>query len=398
MIRHLSDAELMAWLDGECGFAGHIRVRLHLFRCWSCRGRAAELETEAHRVAHAIHGGGKALRSQQAKARFESWRWRYEQTAVPATRSTPHRLWIVIGFTAMLLVLAGGVLHQRWEVAQLPVRQVPAPRPPEFAYAKADVPPAPEVRRIEDGLTRELDVHYRLHRVGVCEAEPVLISKQRDGRILVSAMGPPAEREAEIRTALADLVLAGQVKLKITPPLHDALIASGTGAPAAKAHVSPAMRHSALAGKFGSPDRFLETVDRALAASDHIYANAWALRRHQQLPQPATDSNAFWLRHAMVNDHLGKLREALGVLKRELKPLLRRSRLEMQMNHRDTFDLASELNTGLQDFFQSEDPADMNPSAPGPDKLWATIEALDLRLAELAVAAAKSHPETTVSK
>jgi hypothetical protein len=398
MSRHLSDAELMAWLDGECGFAGHIRARLHLFRCWNCRGRAAELEAEAHRVAQALHGGGNAFRSQQARARFESWRWRYEQTAVTAPRSAPHRLRIIIGFTAFLLAVAGGGGRQRREAAQLPVLQVAAPKPPEFAYAKADPPPAPERRPAEDGLTRELDVHYRLHRVGVCEAEPVLISKQPDGRIQVSAMGPPAERAAEIRTALADLVRAGQVRLKITPPVPDALIASGTGAPAAKARVSQTMRESELPGKFGSPARFLEMASRALEASDQIYANAWALRRHQQFPQPATDSNAFWLRHAIVNDHLGKLQEALGRLKGELQPLLRRSPRVTHLKRPDTFDLASELNTGLQDFFQSDDPADMDPEAPGPDKLWATIEALDLRLAELTAAAARSHPEPSASR
>src|SRR5215470_14312292 len=52
--RHCSDEQLLAFVDGELTRWSRRRVTRHLERCWKCRGRAQELESQAHCVARLL--------------------------------------------------------------------------------------------------------------------------------------------------------------------------------------------------------------------------------------------------------------------------------------------------------------------------------------------------------
>ena len=73
---HPSDAELLAYLDGESGLFDRLRVRRHAGRCRFCRGRMAEIQT-----AVALVGAALAADSEQAGATAAARaRWKFRES------------------------------------------------------------------------------------------------------------------------------------------------------------------------------------------------------------------------------------------------------------------------------------------------------------------------------
>jgi hypothetical protein len=380
-VRHPAIPRLLAYLDGEIPLHDRFSVKLHLLGCWQCRAMCASLEAGAHRLSHATD---KAA-APRAQARFEAWRWRYEQS-LPAT--APKSRWRYAAIVPVLLALPFAA--QMWPPAEIeiiaPRFRYPSPPTLEAATAPAKAPSFPRTP-----LALELDVHYRLHRIGVCAAEPVLITKKSDGQIEVTAMAPPREREREIRQALAGLVATQRVQLRITPAPESVLLAEGAGAPAAKPVISQAMWESGIPKRF--PD-FSQSAALLLREADRLYSHAWALKRHTELPTPtaASDTNAYWLRHSMLRDHLTELRQALNAIQSELKPISRKSPVASKARPKPLFDLAFSVNSHLQHFLQSDSAEELSTEAPGDDGLWAALEALDLELSRAAQRNAAANP------
>ncbi len=384
---HPNRARLLAYLDGELPLRERPFVTLHLLRCWTCRAACESLEAGAHRFTRALAEPA----SSRARARFEAWRWRYEQSPASMAPGRSGRRWVPV-LLALPVVLAG--LFAAARLGRPPeaiVAPGAPPAVPDFAWA---VPrPLPSVAPAAEPvpIALELDVHYRVHRIGVCAAEPVLILQKPHGLVEVSVLAPPPRRESEIRFALADLVSAKRIHLRVTPAPEGVLIADGAGAPAGKAPISPAMLDSEIPGRFAN---FSQAASTVLAEADRLYANAWALKRHQDLliPVQSADSNAFWLKHSMVNDHLKELRRSLGVIERELAPISRRSPVVERLKGKSVFDLASQFNAQFQHFLQSEAGEDLDAAAPGSDELWATLEALGVQVALLEGSSRAAHP------
>jgi hypothetical protein len=376
-VNHPLRSRLLAYLDGELSLVQTFTTRLHLLRCWQCRAACASLEAAAHRLSHALAENA----SPQAHTRFEAWRWRYEQT-LPAGR--PRSLWLYAAIVPLLAALPfAAYLRPSPDFEKItPELRYPSPPVLEKVLPTVASPSPPAL---------ELDVHYRLHRIGVCAAEPVLIGKKANGLIEVSAMAPPREREREIREALADLVAARKVKLRITPAPESVLLAEGAGAPAAKPAISQAMWDSEIPKRFAD---FSQSAAVVLREADRLYSHAWAFKRHTELraPSDGADTNAFWLRHSMLRDHLTELRQALTAIQRELKPISRRSPVAAHLKSKSLFDLALSLNSQLQHFLQSDSPEELNVDAPGHDALWAAMEALDWELIRATQGNAAARP------
>ncbi len=384
---HPNRARLLAYLDGELPLAERPFVKLHLLRCWSCRAACDSLEAGAHRFTRALAEPA----SPRARARFEAWRWRYEQSQASVEPARSWRRLVPLLF-ALPVVMVGLLAAFRLSAPHETIAPHGAsPAVPDFAWAVPSPLPSvtPAVEPVPIAL--ELDVHYRVHRIGVCAAEPVLILKKPHGPIEVSVLAPPPQREREIRLALSELVSAKRIQLRVTPAPEGVLLADGVGAPASKAPISPAMLESEIPGRFAN---FSQAASTALAEADRLYANAWALKRHQELVIPAEsqDSNAFWLKHSMVNDHLKELRRSLAAIERELAPIRRTSPVVERLKHKPVFDLASQFNTQFQHFLQAEAPGDLDAQAPGSDELWATLQALEIQLTLLERNSSAAHP------
>jgi hypothetical protein len=376
-VKHPNDAELLAYLDGELSWIQRIELNFHFTRCWQCRANKAALESQAHAISHALRPAGSAT---SARLRFEAWRWRYEQS-IPTTHVAPHP-WRYAPVLLVLPMVAAVLLWPEERPIAPPPPLPPAVPLPPVLHARAAMSPQPTSPQPQP-LALELDVHYRLHRIGACAAEPVLILRKPGSKVEVSAVGPPRQREAEIREALADLAASKRIEIRITPPVELGVLAEGIGAPAPKAPVSQALLESPIAEKF---PRFQESATAVLREADNLYAHAWALRRHMELPvdSGAADTNAYWLKHSMVTEHLRQLDQALARMQGELKPILRTSPVVERLKNRTVFDLANQLNLQLQHFFQSDSTDDLDPAAPGSEELWATLQALDLQLNKLA--------------
>jgi hypothetical protein len=380
---HPAQHELLAYLDGEVGLARRVTLGLHLLRCWHCRAACAALEIQAHRFSNALAVPGPAA----ARQRFEVWRWRFEQEQ-PTPR---YHVWWRYAWPAIFLPLLLAIPGRQVEELSL---LIPHPAAPRIEVAVTATRPEPARHSAaRPDLALELDVHYRLHRLGVCAAEPVLITRKPDSRIEVSVVAPPKPREDEIRETLADLVTAKRIVLRITPAPDLGLAVGAVGAPAPPPLISQAMLESAIPARFTD---FGQSARKVLSEADKIYASAWALKRHSELavPPAAGDRAAFWLKHSMLTDHTKELQASLMIVRHELRPISRRSRVEERLRAQGVFELASLLNSSLQQFFQTDKEEELDAAAPGPDELWAALEMLEREVTRLQRATSASHPQS----
>jgi hypothetical protein len=199
-----------------------------------------------------------------------------------------------------------------------------------------------------------LDVHYRLHRIGACTAEPVLIARRGTGTIGVSAVGPPPEREREIRAALRDLEQSGRINISITHVNQDSPTTDALGDATQKATITPAMAESDFARRFGSPQEFTRIAGVVVQDADFLYSHAWALKKHSQVPdaQGAAAAPAYWLRDVMLQEHAAKVREAAARLRHQLSAVLAPATASGSDSSKDdAFDTATKITAILHRLF-----------------------------------------------
>jgi len=358
MKRHFTDGELLEVLDGEVRQLGRWRARVHLFRCWECRARKAELEQQAHRFAQAIRNERLPGPDRVAMAceRIEERMRSYDQIARPSRPVATARLrWSLAA--AGLCILAGAGWAS-WDYTNRPVPPLPptsqlrtetatvltaplassgttalhaaTPIETPAAHPVHPVPPpvhaakAAEVKRnpSTDIDSVEADVHYRLHRIGACMGEPVLISRQPDETLLVSAIAPPAQRRRDIDGVLDDLEKKGLVRFQATRESATPMRPEAAGDAAAGAPAALRLMESPLARDYGTTAEFAERSAHIVKLSEGIYAQAWAVNRHSAIQACAHSqrSAACWLTEAMEREHSDEIRRLLQQLDDLLAP------------------------------------------------------------------------------
>lgn len=331
--RHFSDPELLSSLDGELGWWQYFGLKVHLFRCWECRARNAELEAQAHRLSRVLRQDSfpGTRRVADARAAFDSWRWQLEQQqAQTGRRNLPLAKMAVFAAGGAVSAAAMFVILGKPSPVQRPVVTAAAPPvaraapPPSATEPPLVVAPARVVTKRVDRSPLELDVHYRLHRIGACIAQPVLIARRGTGTLEVSAVGPPPEREREIRAALRHLEQSGRISISITPVNQDSLTTDALGDASQKAAITPLMAGSDFARRFGSPEEVTRIAGLVVQDADILYSHAWALQMHSRVPdtQGAAAAPAFWLRDVMLQEHAAKVREAAARLRHQLAAVL----------------------------------------------------------------------------
>jgi anti-sigma factor RsiW len=79
---HLSDENLLAYLDGELSNGQMRTIRSHLLICWQCRSVLSELESQAEAVSQLLSAHSKydMDRSVRAKEKFLRWRTAFERS------------------------------------------------------------------------------------------------------------------------------------------------------------------------------------------------------------------------------------------------------------------------------------------------------------------------------
>ena len=370
MQRHYTDGELLAFLDGEVGRIGRWRIQLHLFRCWDCRGSVAEIEGQAHRFAQALRNDSfpGPERLAEARERFERWTQAMEPAPAPAVFSGMGKnslVWIA----ACLIVLAAAFTYRKFQPAKVIVATGAVTRLPDITAAPpvlpapavkpqrvADSSPSPVKRRRtrpdEPELT-EADVHYRLHRIGACAAEPVLITRAADGKLLVTAVAPPPSRRKDIEQALRDLEQKGVVAFRVAGETAEPINPEAVGDATQGGQASGRLANSPLAQSFGGGPELVRRSSRIVKLAEAVYAQAWALHRHETLglKESSESSPARWLAEAMHRDHTLEVQKLIGELQGELSPIVEAIDAACPSTDSKLFDVSGELTAVIHRLF-----------------------------------------------
>lgn len=91
---HLSDEQLLAYLDGEMTYVEMRATRSHLRRCWKCRASQSTLETQIEFISRLFSECSDIdlNRSIQAKEQFLAWRKSIEERHGSSSCSWPPHL------------------------------------------------------------------------------------------------------------------------------------------------------------------------------------------------------------------------------------------------------------------------------------------------------------------
>jgi hypothetical protein len=343
-----------------------------------------------------------------ARATFDSWRWQFEQPQVvparPVSRLSKMVLLCIAGIT--VLVSATFVVLSRSQPVQEPhvVTTPPLAADPGGPRTEQAAPlvqaerivskPVSVKTRRADRAPLELDVHYRLHRIGACTAEPVLVARRGDGPIEVSAVGPPPQRERQIRAALRDLEQNGRIAISITPVDQESVLTEALGGASQKAVTQPTQAQSDFARRFGSPEEFTRIAGLVVQDTDILYSHAWALQKHAQLPdaQGAAAAPAYWLRDVMLQEHAEKIREVSAHLRRELAAVVPQPAVSTSVSEDDTFTAATKITALLHRLFGSEPATAVHSQEDDLREMRLLLDTLDGSLDRLDAQRSSSGP------
>jgi hypothetical protein len=337
--KHYSDSQLLGLLDGQCSPYEKARSWFHLRRCWTCRGRMAELESTAQRFALALQEDDYPGRDRVDRAKQEFLDAinvgvvRIEQP-FPVLRKllSSHRAaWLVPTLGAGLLLAATGTVgfFAIWSLA-------PSSKPPTNARPKsagavalprpiqtqpftvgARLPevgssifsPSPEAASSVQLEAAEIEARYALHRANL-DFSPIEYLRE-PGVLTIRGF------DANQAKALAFLGQRNYVRLRFEASFapEGTVVrvespASAARAPieerleawfAKQAYASPADRNRAYAAYLNEVVSFATKGQRAASRLQRL-----AIRYHgATLAEYSAEHR--WLLEAMISDHLGVL-------------------------------------------------------------------------------------------
>jgi len=143
---HLSDEELLFWVDGELPRRRAVKARVHLSACWACRSRMAQLEKTIHDFMHTYNSSIPKLPSSSGprallKARLAELSVRGNDGSQKAGRWALG-LWVAAA-CLLVLVIGGIFLHRHaggFDPAAAPLgSSLPDPRLTPGATIAADI-------------------------------------------------------------------------------------------------------------------------------------------------------------------------------------------------------------------------------------------------------------------
>lgn len=125
LLKHCSDEQLLAYLDGQLPLLRRFAVRQHLMDCWQCRARRDELSQQTNALMQRFQDPwlANSLDVAGAKERFARARVSYERNRT-ATRNTSYRRRVAWAAAAVVLLISAAVFwtgrNRAPEVAAVP--------------------------------------------------------------------------------------------------------------------------------------------------------------------------------------------------------------------------------------------------------------------------------------
>lgn len=354
--KHYSDAELLAWRDGELASWSRGSVEKHLQECWGCRSRLDQLEEQVRLVteafAQAVPGDPEWVG--QARGRFRQWQEGFERDVhISALRAAPlarlswrHALALFALGTAIAGMSVQGI---RWiqtrnmpgvplranivstkpviEPSAPPSRPVPEPG----STSPAAVLPGPALPWPDEAelAAREINVWYALHQHNACLGEQIEVLRAASGQWAVRGVVDGEGRLAELRGALNSLPY---VKADLRSVSHEAA-AEPSGVreqvevqSAALPLQEELLRHFRTHAPEENAGVAVSTLaNRTVSESEACLVEAWALRKlMERFPEERMTglrSAARLLLENMLRDHASSLAGHAESLHTAVKPL-----------------------------------------------------------------------------
>jgi hypothetical protein len=286
---HLSDDELLLYLDGELDSAAAESTRRHLDSCWSCRMQAASIQSAI--LEYARERERSAIVEPPSPWKDLSGDFSRVHDSVRSA-SLLQRIrtgaFFRNGRVAIFAVVATAMAAIGWftlahdpelrESASETVRATPSEPTIIPSGSPADLPPAAvHARRTEGkpvGVHEELAVAAELHRLKADLGEPIDLERTEDGRLVMNASGLDTERTQSIRHALARFPEL-TIHFSETKPVE--------GARAVGSEVPSTPRPVAFEGELvryaGGRESLQQIANNVLDASDQITMYAHALSK-----------------------------------------------------------------------------------------------------------------------
>jgi hypothetical protein len=198
------------------------------------------------------------------------------------------------------------------------VAAVEAPVRPAEPSRPAAVAPGPTA-----SISDELQVLAALHRIGADLGDPVEV-KISEGRVLVSGMGIPSERQKQIRSALAGM---SNVAVQFADPsATPALAEPQAPASAGTANAPPGKVQARIEQQLGGRAEFERFSTQMLDATESAMSRTYALRALAQrfsaqyeTALPTTDREVL---RSLAGEHAAALVSQVAALQHAIGPVL----------------------------------------------------------------------------
>lgn len=338
-LQHPEDDQLLAYSDGELKGLAATRVRRHLKDCWRCRTQLEDLQAT---VTGFMRYKERILESQlpEPPAGWRNLKLEFERIdrTVPPPRFQD-RMVARYGVPAVRVAAVAVVLAVT-SLGYVLVRQFnpPAGVAPgaqqeqtltQPAITTPNGVPAPVLRtpaEHADGVAphhsafkpnAEVQVVAALHRVGADLGEPIEITRDAQGQVVVTATSLDAGRRSQVQQALA-AVSGVQLKFQDARP-------AGRGPARAAALVEGGRlpwqtELEQILGSRAAVESFGNTV---LDLSDNVVARAHALRRlDEQFAAAQLDPSERALVDQIAAEHRAELAKSAADLRKRVSPIL----------------------------------------------------------------------------
>lgn len=192
----------------------------------------------------------------------------------------------------------------------------PVPTLPEAAHSNLPRPSAVVKRAATD---EELNVLAALHRIGADLGDPIQVTRQPDGEVLVSGIGIPLGRQQEVRDALAQLP---NVAVRFSDSSPARLDSAAAASPSEPVRSDAQTR---VISQVGGRAAFDQIGGQALDLSEPLMSRVYALHRlAERFPVDAEAALPPAEREKLARlrqEHLAALRTQLASLEQVLAPV-----------------------------------------------------------------------------
>jgi hypothetical protein len=388
-IVHLSDDELLFYLDGELDSAAAESTRRHLDSCWSCRMQAASIQSAI--LEYARERERSAIVEPPSPWKDLSGDFSRVHDSVPSA-SLLQRIRTGAFFRNGRVAIFAVAVTAAAAIGWFTLAHDPEPRKSEIIRATpseptiippgpaADLPPAPlhapHTAGKPVGVHLELAVVAELHRLKADLGEPIDLERTEDGRLVVNASGLGAERAQAIRKALAEFP---ELTIHFSEPkAAEGARTVGSEVPTTR---RPVAFEPELIRYAGGRESLQQLANNVLDASDQITMYAHAIAKLDDRfagSQSAMDAGDLALLSQIRAEYLKDARASVKSLESVMEPVFETLDIEAaDVSQKDLLETALEVDRLLNAAFAGAH-SDLDDS-----QLYSELRALIKRLAEL---------------